>query len=257
MVAHALGLAGLFLGREVDLYTVGTADNPGGYWENARIVALNDEILARLGGGWENPPSVPDRWKGDTRIADLRGETKRLVGEFRDHDPWGWKDPRTCLTFSLWAELVPDLKTVVCLRNPLEVALSLHRRFVSYSTGLELWETYNRRIIEATAPEQRIVVDYEAWLSRPGPQIRRLLEFVGIPVDKSVVEQARAATDGELRRNRFTSRDLLDSEVAPEIVELYAWLRREAGRAPSSRGRPAPKLPRRALRIRKEGWRSA
>src|SRR5919108_5386787 len=227
MVAKALHLAGLFLGEEADLIDA-TPDNPDGYWENVRFVHLNDEILAALGGGWDRPPTVPGRFAEDARLHDLRPMAKRLGDEFRQHEPWGWKDPRNSLTVPLWLELLPELKVVVCLRNPLAVALSLHQRYFSYSTALELWETYNRRVVESVPGDQLLVTDYEAWISRPAAEIRRILSFLGLPTTRASVERARSAVRPELHHNRFTDRDLLDLEMAPELVELYVWLRRLA-----------------------------
>src|SRR6266516_7063064 len=241
MVAKALHLAGLFLGEEADLIDP-TPDNPDGYWENARFVDVNDEILAALGGGWDNPPAVPRRFEEDARLHGLRQIAKKLGNEFRTKEPWGWKDPRNSLTIPLWLQLFPELKVVVCLRNPLAVALSLHQRYFSYSTALELWETYNRRVVESVASDQILVTDYEAWISRPAAEIRRTLSFLDLPMTRGSVEKARSAVKPDLHHNRFTDRDLLDLEIAPELVELYAWLRREARSRPGS-GRVSDSLP--------------
>jgi GT2 family glycosyltransferase len=241
MIAKALHLAGLFLGEEADLIDP-TPDNPDGYWENARFVDVNDEILAALGGGWDSPPAVPRRFEEDPRLRGLRQRAKKLGDEFRTKEPWGWKDPRNSLTVPLWLQLFPELKVVVCLRNPLAVALSLHQRYFSYSTALELWETYNRRVVESVASDQILVTDYEAWISRPAAEIRRTLGFLGLPMTRGTVESARSAVKPDLHHNRFTDRDLLDLEIAPELVELYAWLRREARSRPGS-GRVSDSLP--------------
>ena len=51
------------------------------------------------------------------------------------------------------------MKTLIVVRNPLEVAHSMkERNGTSYSFGLRLWEIYNRRVIEA-ASEARPVGD--------------------------------------------------------------------------------------------------
>ena len=241
MVAHALQLAGLYLGAENELYNEKTADNPDGYWEHVRFVALNDEILAELGGGWDTPPDIPARWRDDARLRGLRVRAKRLVRDFEGREPWGFKDPRASLTVSLWTELLPELQVVLCVRNPLEVALSLHRRHISYSTALRLWETYNRRVLESAPPGRLILTDYEAWLARPAAEIRRVLQFLDMPAARPVVEKARSAVQGDLRRNRFTGADLLDLGVAPSLVELYTWLRQQAAvRTPARGKRPLP-----------------
>jgi hypothetical protein len=40
---------------------------------------------------------------------------------------WGWKDPATCLTLAFWQTLLPHMRYVICIRNPLDVAISMER----------------------------------------------------------------------------------------------------------------------------------
>jgi GT2 family glycosyltransferase len=236
MVAKALHQAGLNFGRDEDLYKA-TPENPDGYWEHVRFVALNDEILCALGGGWDRLPRVPDRWRHDARLKEIHRKAKRLVSEFDDQEPWGWKDPRNSVTLALWMEILPELKVVVCLRNPLEVALSLHQRYMSYSTALELWETYNRRLLESTAPERRIVTNYQAWFERPTAEFKRVSTFLGLPVTSAAQSAAREVVDSSLRHNDFTPADLIRLEVAPSVIALYSHLCAEGEHPRGSRGR--------------------
>jgi GT2 family glycosyltransferase len=236
MVAHVLKLGGVYFGDLQDLFEP-TEENPDGYWEHVDFVGLNDEILAQLGGGWDKPPLVPRRFRDDKRLSGFSSRAKRLVREFDGREPWAWKDPRNSLTVDLWAEVVPDLSLVVCIRNPLDVAISLRRRAMfSYPNSLELWETYYRRLLDATADGSRIVTDYESYFSRSRVELKRLFGFVGLPASGSTFDQAGEAVNVHLRHSSFTVQDLLDAEVAPDIVELYLLLRREAGlRDPAKR----------------------
>ena len=78
---------------------------------------------------------------------------------------WGWKDPRNSLTLPFWQDLVPGLKTLIMVRNPLEVAYSMRERNgTSYAFGLRLWEIYNRRLIEAAGKHDRLVTHYDLVL---------------------------------------------------------------------------------------------
>ena len=242
LVAQMLAKAGLYLGREEDILPAGP-DNPDGYWEHAGFHRLNERVLAELGGGWDSPPVVPRRWRDDARLGSIAADAENLVAEFRGRDPWGWKDPRTSVTLALWNDLIPGpLKVVVCLRNPLEVAFSLNRRgMFSYSTALRLWQTYNDRILGASADEQRLVTEYDAYFRRPKAELRRLASFVGLDVSPRTLEEAAAAPRRDLRHMRFDLGDLLDAQVASDIVELYAWLRKQAGpQRRRLRGGPPP-----------------
>src|SRR5262245_40061722 len=135
LVTQLLHSCGLYLGHDDDLMPPGP-DNAAGFWENTKFVGINDEVLNALGGGWDCPPPPPDNWTTDRR---LQRRASVLLRQFLGRGPWGWKDPRTSLTLPFWKGCCPNSREVVCLRNPLEVALSLHERNgVSYALGLNL-----------------------------------------------------------------------------------------------------------------------
>ena len=125
MVTRLLHTCGLDLGPASDLMP-SAPDNPDGFWENLNFVAMNDELLNELGGAWDLPPRA-------TRFADKRFDAVRvrarlLVSAFSQSKVWGWKDPRNSLTLPFWRAIVPKLRTIIVVRNPLEAAYSLHQR---------------------------------------------------------------------------------------------------------------------------------
>ena len=127
MVTRVLHIAGLYLGREEDLKGP-SEHNRDGFWEHRKFVELNEEILNELGGGWDCPPPFPDRWTEADGLLRLKEKAEALLEEFADREPWGWKDPRNSLTLPFWKELLPNLRVVMCVRHPLEVAWSLRSR---------------------------------------------------------------------------------------------------------------------------------
>ena len=77
MVARLLQSCGLFLGREEEL---GFDTNNGEpHFEHVRFVMLNDQILSRLGGSWNNPPEFPAGWEKMPQIEALTREAKKLL----------------------------------------------------------------------------------------------------------------------------------------------------------------------------------
>jgi hypothetical protein len=163
MVARLLHNCGLYLGPDSDLVP-GRAENPDGFGENRWFVALNE-----LGGAWDLPPKAEEVFN-NRRLGPLRVKAQLLIEEFGSASVWGWKDPRSCLTLPFWRQLLPELKILVIVRNPLEVAYSLRNRNedTSHSFGLRLWEIYNRRLIETNFGESR------ASLACPMPTSRAL-----------------------------------------------------------------------------------
>lgn len=229
MVARLLNHCGLQIGAESDL--LGPApDNPGGYWENARLKELNEDILARLRGGWDLPPVFEDGWEHQAGLASLRERAGRLTQKLSRNERWGWKDPRNSLTLPFWRTFFPGLKVVICLRNPLEVSYSLQKRgYSSHAFGFNLWLIYNERVLAESAPENRIITHYEAYCLNPREELRRLLDWLGWSVQDAVVDKACGTLSDSLRHHRVSLQELFMADVPKEVVELYAAMCADAG----------------------------
>jgi hypothetical protein len=240
LVASLLHECGLYLGREEDLLPAVADDNANGYWEHSRFVELNDRLLALFGGGWANPPRWTEGWEDDQRLDELRIEAENLIREFINHEPWGWKDPRNALTFPFWSRLnaislrfwtstSPKLKTILCIRNPFEVALSLDRRgYAIPFNPLELWCVYNQRLLEATLPEDRIVTHYESFFRDPAAELQRLLQFLGMLASEDRIAQACGVVATKLRHQKAHPKAVAESNNNSEAASLYTELCREA-----------------------------
>lgn len=229
MVARLLNLCGLDLGPAQDMM-LPSADNAEGFWENLRLVEINDRILNELGGAWDRPPAMPDGWTGREGVLPLKQEAREVVQGFSGDGPWGWKDPRNSLTLPFWMDLFPDARVVVCLRNPLEVAVSLKRRNdASYAYSLDLWKTYYFRMLASSSAENRVVTHYDAYFHDAHAQLRRLLDFLDMTVPESALDESLPAASEGMRHNSFTARQLRDYGVSRDVVDLYAGLCREAG----------------------------
>lgn len=228
MVANLLGGCGLYLGAARDLMEP-APQNPEGFWENIRFVRVNEEVLNALGGGWDCPPPPPADW-ADPRLDAARVKAGLVLDDFRDREPWGWKDPRNSLTVPFWTSLIGPTKVIVVVRNPLEVALSLRvRNGFSYALGLNLWTTHYQRLLDGTDPADLLVTHYEAYFADCAAELRRLLAFVGLDAPAETVEDACAVAVGALRHHRFTTQHLIEAEVAPEVLDLYRRLCAAAG----------------------------
>ena len=95
-------------------------------------------------------------------------KARLLIEGFDSAELWGWKDPRNSLTLPFWQKLLPGMKTLIMVRNPLEVAHSMRERNgTSYSFGLRLWEIYNRRLIETASEQERLVTHYDLFFEDP------------------------------------------------------------------------------------------
>jgi GT2 family glycosyltransferase/glycosyltransferase involved in cell wall biosynthesis len=216
------------------------ADNPDGFWEHLGFVALNDDLLNALGGAWDLPPKTDENFS-DAQIDSLRMKARLLIEGFGSAHVWGWKDPRNTLTLPFWQNLMPGLKTLIMVRNPLEVAYSMRERNgTSYAFGLRLWEIYNGRLLEAAGKRDRLVTHYDLFFENAERELERIANFVGLPSAK--IRSAAELVATKRRHTHFTIDQLVDAGVSGEVVELYRALIAQASpaRRKSSVAKSAP-----------------
>jgi O-antigen biosynthesis protein len=229
MVARMLNLCGVELGNEKDLRPA-AGDNPDGFWENINFIGINEKILSKLGASWDYPPILESGWETSSMFDECRQEAVSLINFMSSHPFWGWKDPRTSLTLPFWMELIPDLKMIICLRNPTEVAHSLaHRNNFSYKFSMDLWRDYNQALFSGITPENQLISHYESYFLEPQDELRRLVDFIGITSDDHSIKKACDSAMPSLRHNFSTIEGLITSVASPDVSRLYAEMCMQAG----------------------------
>ncbi len=265
MVANLLRLCGLHLGTATDMLPP-ALDNPEGFWENVNFRNLNDEILVALGGTFDAPPRLPDGWHERGTLDPIREKAGAVLRQLIEAEPWGWKDPRNSLTLPFWSSLLPQMKVVICLRHPLDVALSERRRreqlyavnrprvsslplylaawkvydqvaggiFIrpryvpSYRHCLDLWKTYNQEVLASTRPEDRLITHYDKYFINPEAELRRVLDFLCIHASEELIEKSYSAIMPGLRHNRSAARKPSGVRLPREVDDLYSRMCEEA-----------------------------
>ena len=237
MVAQLLSRLGLDLGGAP--LVAGPAD-PESRWSSAAFVGINEGVLRALGGDWDVPPTAEPGWEHAGDLDALRREAGRLVEGFRVDGPWGWEDPRSSLTLPFWLDLLPETKVVVCVRNPLEAADALRGQGVtSLAFGLNLWRTYNERLLEALPPGRYAVTHHDAYLYRPQAEIRRVLDFLGMTAADQLISLVRSRVVRRTRYRFFEADELDGFDRTGRLQELYLRLCEEARWDPDPASSPA------------------
>lgn len=221
-VMHALG----FTAGDPSELLPATQDNQRGYFERRDATVLNEQILSTLGGSWLAPLGTPTEIAA---LADgpLGAQARRIV----DSLPYGnrtLKDPRLCVTFPLWQQVLGDSirAVVVPFRNPVQVAASLNARDgLPVRYGQLLWRTYHRHLgLGLAAVDTPVVlVDHQSLMQRDASTIGQLADLAKDPVDPQTLEAARnAIAPGEQRHHQPVTAHTL----TPEAEHTYAALRR-------------------------------
>lgn len=224
MIASLLHQCGFDLGPQDD-FLKPAANNPEGFWENRSFLRLNDALLKQHDGTWDRPPQWKEGWEHEPCLHPLRGKAKKLLRRFEGCEPWGWKDPRNCLTLPFWRTLLPEMKVLICVRHPLAVAESLRvRDGLSYTESFNLWVTYNRSVLAATSFEERLITHCNRYLDEPRGELRRVLDWCGIAATEEQIERACGRIKPSLVHHRVTGDDLAGAGAAPEVVHCYREL---------------------------------
>ena len=144
-------------------------DNPEGHWESRTLVAANDKILATFGRSWDFPPRLHPGWEETAPVRALVPELEAAFSSVYPTSPWVWKDPRTCLTFPLWRQVLgDDLCVVLVFRSARAVTDSIHRRDgIPRPYGAGLWHRYVGASLEAARRLPVLCVEFERFLDEP------------------------------------------------------------------------------------------
>lgn len=225
MIAQILNQCGLYLGPPERLLKA-DATNPLGHFEHRGFLEIDRKLLKFFKATWREPPDLQPGWQLNPKLASLRAEAKALAATFTGKSPWGWKEPRASLFLPFWQQAIPNMRFVICVRNPLEVARSLEKRNrTPLKKGAFLWYRYMRASIEDTEGCPRLFTFFDDYFDGSVKEVERLVRFCGLPMPANP-ELARGAVASDLRHYSSADRSLLDeSVVSAECKNFYLGLR--------------------------------
>lgn len=204
-------------------------DNPSGFFEPEKIVALHDRLLAAAGVSWWSLEPITDAWLSS---SDARAYVDELVAavrqDYEDAALFIIKDPRMCRLMPLWRMVLDRLAArssfVIPIRNPLEVARSLARREgerFSLRYGCLLWLAHMLDAERESRNSPRVFVHYDRLLDDPVRVVEDvILNVTRLPpaLDGVRATAVRSFVDPHLRHH-FAQMDELRRHVA-----FYPWL---------------------------------
>src|SRR5213593_4571900 len=117
MIAQLLHQCGLDLGPAERLLKA-DATNPLGHFEHRGFLDIDRQLLKHFKATWREPPELQAGWHLDPGLKPLLSEAKALAATFDGRSPWGWKEPRASLFLPFWREAIPNMRFVICIRNP-------------------------------------------------------------------------------------------------------------------------------------------
>jgi hypothetical protein len=191
--------------------------NPHGNGEMVSLTAVNESLLADLGGAWATPPAFDPPLPFDQLTQSVREQARSRLWEVEPPASWHWKDPRLCLTLPFWLQqLRPATVPAVVFvhRHPVEVAASLNKRDrLALPRGLALWESYTRHALRAMEGLAVMAFAYDEALDQPVAIVERTRQWLGQLgidlADPSPTEAVESWADTSVRHHQ--------AEVAPAV----------------------------------------
>jgi hypothetical protein len=170
-----------------------TPDNPRGHWERWEIVEFHDRILRLFNRdylGRFHDFALPVAWWADPRVAQIRHEMIAFLENRMGDGYFGFKDPRTVRLMPVWHQIFNELKLapklVLCLRDPAQVARSLHARDgLDPAIGEYRWLVHLIDFFRFVNSYDFCTVEYEGWFGNPSANLEKLRKFLDLPWQQS------------------------------------------------------------------------
>lgn len=205
-------------------------DNPGGYFENAAMVAINEALLLALERGWDDPRPLPADWLASTAAAEATSAITRLLDAEFAEDAWHvLKDPRLCRLLALWLPILStrgQVEVLFALRSPDAVVASLRRRDrMPAEQGFRLFVVHLAEAERASRALDRASADFDRLLQSPVDELQRLSARFGWPTAApGLVEAAASTLDAGQRNHRPEALVTPEPPLRAEALALHAAL---------------------------------
>jgi len=238
LLAEILADLGVFIGNDTNVHN-----------ESKIIFKLNESILRISHAHWDNPQLVENLIADETSFGETVGFIGKKVGSYEFiyrywgfHNVllikfrakkrlWGWKEPRTTVTFPVWNKNFPDAKYIYIHRNGIDVAQSLLKREISrigeihspiYSLrcldlqrAFDLWEEYGAffHTYRDLIPDDRLMmIAFEELVSSPAEQVTRICEFLHVDICQKTLNSIAT------RMNKQSKFKFADNEA---LIDFY------------------------------------
>ena len=211
-----------------------TSDNARGHWERWEIVDFHDRIFGLFNQGYYSPLhdfGLPVAWWADPHVVKTRREMVTFVEQRMGPGLFGFKDPRSVRLMPLWHQITKELKLtpkiIYCLRNPAQVARSLHARDrLSLDLGEYRWFSYNMDFFRYTKGAEICAIEYESWFDDHRINLNKLKTFLGLTKDQP--EFDLDLTVSEIVDNALRHDDLRLAEASQPLIRTVYKLARQA-----------------------------
>ncbi len=204
-------------------------NNEAGFWESLDTYKLNDKILESAGSRWDDWRRFNPDWVRSPKAREYKGQALEILEkEFGKSPLFVLKDPRICRLLPFWLEVFrefdSEVKCLLPLRNPLEVAASLKERDgFSPAKSYMLWLRHVLDAEKATRKTPRVFFAYDDLLMDWRDTVVRVSDRLDLSWPRKAAI-AEVEIDRFLdHRHRHHSIGKADIDHRPEVA---GWVRK-------------------------------
>lgn len=186
LTSQILHHSGINMGDNIDAQI---SYDQGNKYERESIKSLNETILGSNGVLSLNIVAPDTLRMTEDQRTRMREIIRDCNGRYTD---WGFKDPRTCLVYPLWAAELPEHKIIAVYRSPDELwpryrPKFTHNRYRELYRAwrfLKRWCEHNANILTylQNTDMDFLVLDYRILMTTQS-EFDRLQKFVGIELE--------------------------------------------------------------------------
>ncbi len=203
--------------------------NPLGHFENLKVLEFHEELLKALGTDWKDPIPLLNNFYFSRNRHGIENSVGSLLESLIELNITAVKEPRMSIVLDIWKDAfsrsIPNLKIILTVRHPAEVALSLQERDnLSQIIGLQLWVQATLNAIKFARDKSNYFVFYDQLVTEPQVVTSNILQYLEA-LNPSGELNALAAQDVvvEYRNNKVNDGE---SAVLNLATEMYKHIRK-------------------------------
>jgi GT2 family glycosyltransferase len=196
--------------------------NETGHWEPIRLVSYHDEFLSELGSRWDDWRRLDISRLSRERRTEVKAEIKQILNaDYGAAALAVLKEPRICRFASFFMETLKEagynVRVVLPVRNPLEVASSLENRSNVWTAGQSIayislmWLRHVLDAEVATRTTVRSIISYESLMDQWRPVFQKLTKDLEVnwPYEMDDFStRVERFLDSGLRHNRRSAEEV-------------------------------------------------
>ncbi len=202
--------------------------NQKGYFENSKIVQINDIILSSIDSKWD------DEFFNLEKLERINYEIQNIKDiiekDFKNSELFAIKDPRLCYLFPLWEKALKELniniKVLLPYRNPIEVSNSLVKRDnFTKEKGLLLWMHYFLLAEKFSRNYNRVFVNFNDLIFSTDKVMNDISLNLGINLNNKFQNNKNKISNflqKDLKHHNTSTNNLLDNvpKMIKELITL-------------------------------------